>query len=300
MSATSSCRWRWRSFALAGLFTAWAGWACAQSGRPYPGLAVSVVDVKQRCFVETIQVTGVVAPINEVAIRPDKEGSQIAQVRVEPGDTVIVGQILARLSAPPGAPTQDSDLTSPVAGVVTGVSATLGAYASPAAPDPLFRVMVNGELELRGGVQAGDLSRLTVGQPAVLHLAGVGPINGVVTSIAPGIDAAAQLGTVAISVGAFALLRPGLFARADVSGAQRCALSVPLSAVLYTGDGAIVQAVVEQRVEIRPVTIGLMEKEVVEIREGLQADDLIIAHAGSFLRAGDLVRPIAIGPTPAP
>ena len=51
------------------------------------------------CFSDTLQVTGVLGPRTEVLVRPDREGLQITQVQVEPGDTVVAGQILARLGA---------------------------------------------------------------------------------------------------------------------------------------------------------------------------------------------------------
>src|SRR5262249_50313719 len=78
------------------------GDAIAQQGSA--DRAVSVTPSRRMCFSDTLQVAGVVVPRNEVLVRPDREGLQIAQVLVEPGDTVVGGQVLARLIALDGQP----------------------------------------------------------------------------------------------------------------------------------------------------------------------------------------------------
>ncbi len=50
---------------------------------------------KRECFKDYVDVTGVLVPKEEVLVRPDREGLQIAKVFVEAGDTVKSGQVLA-------------------------------------------------------------------------------------------------------------------------------------------------------------------------------------------------------------
>src|SRR5262245_30065411 len=57
-------------------------------------MAVTVVPAKNMCFADTLQVTGVLVPRNEILVRPEREGLQISQVMVEPGDTIVSGQVL--------------------------------------------------------------------------------------------------------------------------------------------------------------------------------------------------------------
>ena len=71
--------------------------ALAESGDA-GDMAVTVARTTNVCFSDTLQVTGVVVPRNEILVRPDREGLQISQVLVEPGDTVVSGQVLARLT----------------------------------------------------------------------------------------------------------------------------------------------------------------------------------------------------------
>ena len=68
----------------------------------YAGAAVTVEKAKQRCFNETIAFTGVLVPREEVLVRPDREGLQVASVNAEVGDNVSSGQVLAQLTAPDG------------------------------------------------------------------------------------------------------------------------------------------------------------------------------------------------------
>jgi multidrug efflux pump subunit AcrA (membrane-fusion protein) len=65
---------------------------------------VTVAQTKRECFRNTIQVTGVLVPRREIAVRPDREGLQILQVPVQLGDIVKSGQVLARLTPPQGQP----------------------------------------------------------------------------------------------------------------------------------------------------------------------------------------------------
>src|ERR1700712_2532417 len=54
----------------------------------YNGAAVTVVRAKRSCFADTISVSGMLIPREEVAVRPEREGLQISQVLVDAGETV--------------------------------------------------------------------------------------------------------------------------------------------------------------------------------------------------------------------
>ena len=75
-----------------------------------------------------------------------------------------------------------------------------------------------------------------------------------------------------------------------------CNPGVPLSAVLYGSDSTVVQVVRDNRIETRPVTVGIIAVENVEILEGLSEGDEVVVRAGSFLREDDLVRPVQLRP----
>jgi multidrug efflux pump subunit AcrA (membrane-fusion protein) len=254
-------------------------------------MAVSVVPAKNMCFADTLQVTGVLTPRREVLVRPEREGLQISQVLVEPGETVSSGQALVRLNPPDGQQGSTTTVTAPVAGRISAASAVVGATASSRG-EPLFRIAERGEMELQAETPVKTLSRLAVDQTAKIEIVGVGELNGKVRHVSTAINPMTQLGQVRIFVGNDSRLRVGAFGRAIVNIGRRCGPSVPLSAVLYGPSGSVVQVVRDGRVETRRVNVGLIASGQVEIREGLANGDSVVARAGAFVRDGDRVRPV--------
>ena len=278
--------------ALAGLVATMSFGAEPQPANPI-GAAVSVMKAKRACFKDFVEVTGVLVPKEEVLVRPDREGLQIAKVFVEAGDTVKSGQVLARLSPPEGQPGGGAsvDVQAQVAGLVTRRFATVGAMASARA-EPLFMIVTQGELELAAEIPAKRFSSVSVGQAVTIRIIGVPEMSGRVRFASASIDPTTQLGQIRISLGDNPQLRMGTFARAIVEVLQRCGVGIPFSAVLYGTDGAIVQVVRDGRIETHRVALGLRSEGTIEAREGINEGDMVVARAGSFVREGDRVRPI--------
>src|SRR5262249_12796452 len=163
--------------------------------------AVSVTPSKRMCFSDTLQVTGVVVPRNEILVRPDREGLQIAQVLVEPGDTVVGGQVLARLIAPDGQPAgQGVAVQAPAAGIVISTAAVIAAPAS-ARGEPLFRIAARGELELLAETPVQSLGSVAAKQSAKIDVVGIGELQGEVRAVSTAINPATQLGQVRVILG---------------------------------------------------------------------------------------------------
>ena len=259
------------------------------------GMAVTVTKASRTCFTDTLQVSGILMPREEVFVRPETEGLQVSQITVEDGERVTSGQILARLTRPEGmGPATTATVRAPSAGIVNHRFIRVGMTASARA-EPLFRIVVNGEVELQGDVPATRIGKLAVGQTARVELLGVGDVTGRVRQVAPEVDANTQLGRARISLGNDDKLKVGSYARAIVEVNRSCGATIPLSAVLYGPEGAVVQVVRDDRVETRRVRVGLLAGGNAEIREGLNEGDLVVARAGAFLREGDRVRPFPEG-----
>jgi multidrug efflux pump subunit AcrA (membrane-fusion protein) len=258
--------------------------------------AVTVTQTRKVCFSDTLQVNGVIVPVNEVLVRPDREGLQISQVLVEPGDTVVLGQVLARLTAPDGQQGGGPGIAvqAPAAGIVVSTIAVIGATASARA-EPLFRIAARGEMELLAETPVQSLAGLAAKQPAKVEIVGIGELPGEVRLISTAVNPTTQLGQVRLSIGIDPRLRVGAFGRAKVEVGRRCNAAVPLSAVLYGPGGAVVQVVRDGRIETRGVSVGLLAAGQAEIREGLSEGDMVVARAGAFVREGDRVRPVLVG-----
>ncbi len=247
------------------------------------------------CFADTLQVTGVITPRDEILVRPDREGLQVSQVLVEAGDTVVSGQVLARLTLPEGQQGSGANVQAPAAGIISSRAAAVGALAS-ARGEPLFRIATSGEMELLAETPIKTLARLKPNQSAKVEIVGVGALKGMVRHISTAINPTTQLGEIRLFIGRDPRLRVGAFGRATIEIARRCGAAIPFSAILYGPAGTIVQTVRNGRIETRPVTVGLLAAGQAEIREGIAEGEMVVPRAGAFVRDGDRVREIA---TPA-
>jgi HlyD family secretion protein len=255
-------------------------------------LAVTVLSAKSMCFDDTLQVSGVLVPRNEILVRPEREGLHITQVLVQAGESITSGKILARLTTGEGQESGSAVVVrAPANGIVISASAVVGSVASAQA-EPLFRIAGQGEMELLAEIPVRTLARLAVDQSARVEIIGVGQLAGKVRLVSGGINPTTQLGQVRIFVGSDPRLRAGAFGRATIQIARRCGPAIPLSAVLYGPGGAVIQVVRSGRVESRRVLVGLLAQGQAEIREGLSEGDTVVVRAGAFLRDGDRIRAV--------
>lgn len=256
-------------------------------------MAVSVVRAKRACFSDTVRVAGTVVAREESQVRPDIEGVRVSQILVENGDAVNAGQVLARLAKIEGmnAPAASFVIQAPVAGVIGRTMTQVGAMVSQQGP-PMFLVIAGGEVELQADIPSTRIGKIAVGQPAKIDVTGLGVVTGRVRTVSPEINPATQAGQARISLGDDRRIKIGTFARATVEVGTSCGMSVPLSAVLFGPLGPVVQVVRDNRVETRPVPMGLLSGGNVEIRQGLAEGDQVVRRAGTFLREGDRVRAV--------
>jgi HlyD family secretion protein len=279
---------------LAGVFWGAAS-SCLAAGNeeaPPKGAAVTVLRAAKHCFDATVEVSGILVPKDETMVRPDRPGLKVADVLVDPGETVTAGQALARLTPAEGGTA--FTIQAPVGGLVSNSSAVVGAIASPRG-EALFSIIARSEFDLAGLVPAQDLSRLAVNQPATVKIIGAGEMAGKVRRVAATVEPNTQLGQVFVALSSTRRLPVNASGRAIIKTGQSCGVSVPLTAILYGSAGTVVQVVRRDRVETRRVETGLMSAGEVEIREGLAEGDIVVARAGALLREGDPVRPINAG-----
>jgi RND family efflux transporter MFP subunit len=214
-------------------------------------------------------------------------GLKVAEILAEAGDTVTAGQTLARLTLPEGGVAM---VQAPVAGLVESSSAVIGAVASGKG-EALFSIVARSEFDLVGLLPVQDIAKVAVNQPARIKVIGAGEVDGKIRRIAPTVEPNSQLGQVFIGVTTNRRLLVNSSGRALIKTGQSCNnVSVPLTAVLYGPAGTVVQVVRRARIETRRVEVGLMASGQVEIRDGLNDGDIVVARAGALLREGDPVR----------
>jgi HlyD family secretion protein len=188
-----------------------------------------------------------------------------------------------------------ADVRAPANGIILTRSVEVGQTAM-AGGDALFRLSKDGETELRGQVAEQDLPLLKVGQLVDVKLTGTSKIyEGRIRLLGAVIDPATRLGTAKVSLTPDANLRPGAFARAEVtvSNAERAVL--PQTAVLSDDKGSYVLIVNSQgKIERRAVRVTGMVSSGVTVAEGINPKDEIVTTAGAFLQEGETVKPVAV------
>jgi HlyD family secretion protein len=254
------------------------------------GAAVTVLKAAKQCFGNIVEVSGIIIPKEETSVRPERPGLKVAEILAEAGDSVTAGQTLARLTPPEGGTVQ---IQAPVAGTISASTAVLGAMASGKG-EALFSIIARNEFDLVGLVPVRDITKLAVNQTARIKIIGAGEVDGKVRRVATTVQPDSQLGQVFVAVTTNRRLLVNSSGRALIKTGQSCGVSVPLTAILYGPAGTVVQVVRRARVETRRVEVGLMSGGQVEIRDGLQEGDIVVARAGALLREGDPVRPITV------
>lgn len=185
----------------------------------------------------------------------------------------------------------NTEVTAPADGVISRRMARIGAMASTAG-EPMFRIIQNGEIELDAEIVETELKKVKVGQKAIVTVPQNGDFDGKVRLIAPEVDKATRLGRVKIFLGDNPSLRIGSYARGRIETARSRGLAVPSSAVTFDQGLATVQVVKDDTVQKHSVTVGLIAGDLVEIKKGVNEGDLVVTRAGTFLRDGDVVRPV--------
>lgn len=252
------------------------------------GPAVTVLKVAKSCFSDIVEATGTIVAREQTSVRPERPGLKVTDVLAEAGDTTTAGQVLARLALPEGGTLQ---VTAPVAGVIATSTAQIGNFAS-AKGEALFTIVARSEYDLVGLVATTDVRKLAVNQPATVWIAGADDIGGKVRRIGATVEPNIQQGMVYIGISSQKRLLLNASGRALIKTGQSCNVAVPLTAVQYSSAGTVVQVIRRNRVETKRVEVGLMSGGNIEVRDGLNEGDVVVARAGALLREGDPVRPV--------
>jgi RND family efflux transporter MFP subunit len=193
---------------------------------------------------------------------------------------------------------RDSQLISPLDGVVRERHVTVGQYL--AVGTPAVTIVRMHPLRLRMSVPEREAQQVRVDQEVQVRVEGDTAVHvGRVARVSPAIDEASRTLMVEAEVpNPKALLRPGSFASASiVSSNEDPAISVPTSALVTFAGVEKVLTVKDGKVVEKRVSVGRRERDRLEIVSGLAAGELVIAQPGNLVE-GAPVR-IAGGKVPA-
>jgi RND family efflux transporter MFP subunit len=185
-------------------------------------------------------------------------------------------------------------IRAPADGIILTRNVEVGQTATPGG-EALFRLSERGEVELRGQVAEQDLPLLKVGQSVNVRLTGTTRVyEGHVRLLGAVIDPQTRLGMARVALTPDPNLRPGAFARADVTVSNADRAVLPQTAVLTDDRGSYVLIVnAQHKIERRAVRVSGMVQNGVTIAEGISGKEQVVATAGAFLQEGELVNPVS-------
>ncbi len=294
----------------------------------YPSITVSTVGTQK--LRDVVVASGLVGPVDQVAVVPMVQGQQVAELLADVGETVTAGQVIARLSSSAYS-LQKTELESALAAAKTANNTALIAnlteqldaankslaraeltiartdVKAPVAGEitarnaqlgalpngAMFTIIRDGLLELNADVSESDLVKLQVGQTAELTIVGTStPLMGTVRLVEPTIDPVTRLGRVRISFDDSSAVRSGMFVEAAILVAERETLAVPVTAVGAFNGKATVMAIEKDIAGRKEVATGIRMGGWIEITSGLTAGETVVTKAGAFVRQGDHINPV--------
>ena len=200
----------------------------------------------------------------------------------------------------------DALLVAPISGIVSQRLVQPGERVAVDAK--LVEVVDLSRLELEAAVAPEDVGGVQVGQLARLTIDGLSePAIAKVARINPSTQAGTRAVMVYLALEPQAGLRQGLFGRGGIEVQRKTALVVPLAAVRVDQAQPYVLAIVAGRIERRTVLLGargeaLLDGKLdaaVEVSSGVTEGMLLLRATAGALRDGTLVRVAAQAASPA-
>jgi RND family efflux transporter MFP subunit len=189
----------------------------------------------------------------------------------------------------------DTVVYSPISGYVAERTADLGEYISPSAPNTKIATIVRtSTLRLRIDVPEAQIGKIAVGQGISMQTSAYPDRSfaGTVVRVLPNVNVTARTLTVEAEVpNSEGLLKPGQFATVRITQSKpENAVMIPASAVKTEGDINKVFVVVDGAARERLVQTGLLENDLIQIKQGLNEGDTVAISNVNELIDGVFVR----------
>lgn len=173
-------------------------------------------------------------------------------------------------------------------GVITSRSATLGQVVSSGTE--LFRLQRQNRVEWNAEVDAEQWVKIKADQIAHITLSDGTTITGQVRVVAPSLNASTGRAIVYVTLPQHSGALAGSFASGQIELGKKTALTVPQSAiVLQDGRAYVFKINANNTVSRKVVTTGRYYQDRVEVLNGVNVEDRLVAAGGAFLSDGSIV-----------
>lgn len=190
---------------------------------------------------------------------------------------------------------QYTQIRMPYTGIVVQRNIDRGDFVQPATmatARPLFVVARSDMVRIFVDVPEMDAPQIEVGAKGFVHVQALPErtIEGTVTRTSWALEANRTLRTELDVPNPQGLLRPGMYASAEIVLQEHAGvLALPLSAVVALDKQAYCCCVENDKIVRRPLTLGLRTAHDVEVISGLKGDELVVQSQAGSLREGQLV-----------
>jgi HlyD family secretion protein len=190
------------------------------------------------------------------------------------------------------------EIKSPFDGVVVQRAVDTGRFVQPAHSNALPLLVVAQTDKVRVCVEVPEMEASAIdagekGDSALISIQSLGKktIEGRVSRTAWGLDSSNRSLRVEIDVpNTDRFLRPGMYASVTITLDQRSDVMVlPLTAIIRKEEATGCCVVKDNKIEIRPIVLGLRSGPEVEILSGLQPGEVVVMARGEGLKDGQPV-----------
>ena len=255
--------------------------------------SVEIDEARSGTVRSLIRLNGEVVPTTNVDTYPEVAG-EVQRLFVRLGDRVSRGQVVANIDpSRPGARFEVSPVTAPITGTVTAIYVDQGGTVSTATP-----IVAVGELdtlEVVVDIPERFVSAARPGMTAEIELSAFSGnrFTAAASEISPLLDSTTRTKEVRFLVdptetGAEA----GMFAEVTIVTETRDdVVVIPVESIITRSDRDFIFTVIDDSVaSLRPVQVGLIENQLAEIREGLEAGEPIVVRGQSIIEEGSAVQ----------
>jgi multidrug efflux pump subunit AcrA (membrane-fusion protein) len=250
-----------------------------QTIKPVP---VEVIKATKGDVQKSLLISGVTESTNQVEM-VSKIPGKIVSLPISLGSFVYAGSTIAVIDRDePSLGYKDYVVESTISGYVAMIMQDVGDFVSPGMP--IAMVVKKGSTKIKCQVTEKDLPYVKEGSEVQIHLNDQ-TIPGRVTQVSGVIDSLTLSSQVEIRPDETvekSNLVPGTFVDIEIPlEVRREVISVPKEALVFKNSIANVFVVENDTVKLTPVEVGLREREVVEIKSGLnEGDEVVVVGMG--------------------
>jgi membrane fusion protein (multidrug efflux system) len=252
-------------------------------------VGVEVAAVAKEPVEDKILATGSLAAMAQVMVYSKVPGKLIRNLVVM-NQYVKQDELLALVDRDePGFEFTQSEVKSPMAGIVAKTFLDMGAQVTPMTP--IAQVVSMGRVKAVVNVVEKDLGKVKRGQPAVIRVEAYEvDFPGTVREISPVVNPQTRTVEVEITMpNPGGKLKPGMFARSEIRAGKHDGLVIPAVSVVRREGKTYTFVVASDDVQEREVSPGQDLGQRIEITSGLVEGEQVVTTGAYGLKDGDKV-----------